>query len=117
MAHGLAYTLAIKRVKIELDKQNKTFLKEFKRELSTLLRIRPHPNILSLIGVAQNDNNLYLVTEYCDGGSLFEILHKKRHVPLTWEQRTKMILDIARGMIFLHESNDGIMHRDLKSLK
>ena len=62
-----------------MSEKSKPFIKEFKRELSTLLKIRPHPNLVSLIGVSQHDDNLYLVMEFCKGGTLFDILHKKRN--------------------------------------
>ena len=41
------------------------FMKEFKRELAVMLRIRPHPNLVSFIGVCNEDGHLILVTEFC----------------------------------------------------
>jgi serine/threonine protein kinase len=105
---------AIKRISLEVCEKSRPFIKEFKRELSTLLKLRPHPNLVSLVGVCQHKDNLYLVMEYCKGGTLFDFLHKKKQ-PLSWEQKRKMVLDIAKGMVFLHECSDPVIHRDLKS--
>ena len=93
------------------------FLKEFKRELAILLRIRPHPNLVNLIGVCNEKGHLIIVTEFCEGGTLFALLHKNRSIPLTMKQKKKILTDVARGMIFLHENNTPVIHRDLKSLK
>merc|ERR1719247_534019 len=55
-----------------------------------------------------------IVSELCDGGSLFGLLHQQKDVPLSWQQRLKMALDTAKGMNFLHRQH--VVHRDLKSL-
>jgi len=59
-----------------------------------------------------------IVTEYCFGGSLFSLLHEKRgSIQLTNKQKFKIVLDIAKGMNYLHSSGEQpILHRDLKSL-
>lgn len=105
---------AIKKLKGDVDQK---FMKEFKRELSVMLRIRPHPNLVNLIGVCDENNQLILVTEFCNGGTLFSLLHKQRKIPLSTKQKKKIMVDVARGMIFLHENNTPVIHRDLKSLK
>jgi serine/threonine-protein kinase CTR1 len=50
-------------------------------------------------------------------GSLFDLLHKKANtVTLSWKQKIGLALQIANGMLFLHEMKPPIIHRDLKSL-
>lgn len=93
------------------------FMKEFKRELAVMLRIRPHPNLVSFIGVCNEDGHLILVTEFCNGGTLFALLHRNKNISLSVKQKKKIMTDVARGMIFLHENNTPVIHRDLKSLK
>lgn len=93
------------------------FMKEFKRELSVMLRIRPHPNLVNFIGVSNNSGELILVFEYCQGGTLFSLLHKQKSLKISNLQRKKIMIDVARGMRFLHENNTPVIHRDLKSLK
>lgn len=70
------------------------------------------------MGATANQGHPVIVTEFCEGGTLFEILHEKRkEIPkITYKQRTQMALDIALGMHFMHDLNPPLMHRDLKSL-
>ena len=53
------------------------FLKEFKREVSLLVSLPAQKNLLTMYGYAMKDDEICLVTEFCDGGSLFDILYKK----------------------------------------
>lgn len=47
---------------------------KLQREYKQLMRAQ-HKNIIFLYGVAFNDDAYYLVMEYSDGGSLFNLLH------------------------------------------
>jgi serine/threonine protein kinase len=48
---------------------------------------------------------------------LFDLLHKRANItPLSWSQKLSLALEIAKGMLSLHEMNPPIIHRDLKSL-
>ena len=87
-------------------------LKEFYRELSVLINLR-HPNLVIFMG-ACFEEPVSIVTEYCAGGDLFNLLHKKKNVFISWQQKLKILQEIAKGMIFLHSNN--YIHRDLKSL-
>jgi len=91
--------------------------KDFEREISALMKLRPHQNLVSLMGVSLHDNDVCIITEFCAGGTLFEWLHEKKNFSITWKQKVKMAMDIACGMNYLHTCNPPIMHRDLKSLK
>ena len=42
-----------------------------------ILKNLDHPNILKLYEVFEDKNSLYLVTEYCDGGELFDAILAK----------------------------------------
>ena len=53
------------------------FLKEFKREISVLVSLPAHSSLLTLIGFSINDDDVCLVSQYCEGGTLFDILYKK----------------------------------------
>ncbi|CAD8085497.1 unnamed protein product [Paramecium sonneborni] len=106
--------VAIKKMKIK--SLNENHLKEFKREISALVTIQRHPNLVQLLGISQKDDELYIVTEYCAGGTLFDLLHKKKHLEINWQQRVKMAIQIADGMHHLHKLNPPLIHRDLKSL-
>jgi tRNA A-37 threonylcarbamoyl transferase component Bud32 len=91
-------------------------LKELKRELGALLLLR-HPNLVLFIGAGINSSGaVCLLTEYCSGGALFNLLHDPPLIPLSWKQRCRIALDIAKGMNCLHSYKPPILHRDLKSL-
>ena len=53
-----------------------------------------------------------MITEYLEGGSLFDLLHKE-HIKLTEEKLVLLVEDIALGMSYLH--GRGVLHCDLKS--
>lgn len=41
----------------------------------TSVKIRHHPQLVTLIGVSQHDNYYYIISEYCHGATLFDVLH------------------------------------------
>lgn len=91
-----------------------TALKEFKREVSAMVRLR-HPNLVLFMG-ASIDKQLAIVSEYCAGETLFRLLHERKDIQISHKQQLKMLKDIAQGMNYLHESVPPIIHRDLKTL-
>ena len=109
--------VAVKKLKAQSLIVNNKLSLEFQREVEALTRIS-HPNLVLFMGTSVDDGHPVIVTEFCNGGTLFELLHeKKKSVPnLTYKQRKKMMLDIARGMHFMHSLEPPLMHRDLKSL-
>lgn len=85
---------------------------EFTREISVLLHLR-HPNLVLFMGASTQGPPL-IISEYCAGGTVFALLHQRPDVPLPWNQRVKIAIDVAKGMNFLHRRQ--VVHRDLKSL-
>ncbi|CAK0899268.1 unnamed protein product [Prorocentrum cordatum] len=75
-----------------------------------------HENIVGFIGITLAALPIRLVLEYCAGGSLFELLHNRYNVPVSWKQRLKMLSDVASALDYLHNFEPPILHRDLKSL-
>jgi serine/threonine protein kinase len=71
-----------------------------------------HPNVVQVYDVGR-DNRKTVVMEYCDLGSLAELLYVEE-APLSWKRCVKILLDIALGMQFLHE-RCGLVHGDLRS--
>eukprot|EP00755_Sulcionema_specki_P022656 Sspe_Gene.77044::Locus_48114_Transcript_1_1_Confidence_1.000_Length_1716::g.77044::m.77044 len=89
-------------------------LNEWKGEVRVMTRLR-HPNILMLLGAVFDINNLAIVTEYCEHGTLQELLRRmcENNEKLNWKRKLGWMKQIATGMAFLHYK--GICHRDLKS--
>lgn len=56
-----------------------------------------------------------LVLEYCPRGSLWSYLQNKDNA-ISWEERRRLAVEIAQGVLYLHECSPPILHRDLKSL-
>lgn len=105
--------VAVKKLRIlEVKDEN---LKEFKREVSSLIMLR-HPNLVLFMGAIAEENSICIVTEYCAGGTLFNVLHQRLELILTWGLRLRILLEIATGMNFLHTNEPPVIHRDLKSL-
>ncbi|XP_071690569.1 uncharacterized protein [Rutidosis leptorrhynchoides] len=79
-----------------------------------------HPNIVSLLGYCDEDSELILVYEFVPHGSLDDYLEgKEKETYLTWVQRIKICLGIARGLDYLHtkiiDNEQMMIHRDIKS--
>lgn len=87
----------------------------FNREVAIMTKAN-HPNLVKFIGVASQAQPLQIITEFCAGGCLFELLHNQDDVELVWAQQHKMCTDVALAMDYLHKFNPQIIHRDLKSL-
>ncbi|XP_008220093.1 PREDICTED: probably inactive leucine-rich repeat receptor-like protein kinase At2g25790 [Prunus mume] len=56
-----------------------------------------HPNVIKLIGICHSQKGAYVLYEYCEGKVLSQVLRD-----LSWEQRRKIALGIARALRFLH---------------
>ena len=70
-------------------------------------------NIVQYYGLCvDNKPNMYLVLEYCDGGSLLEcLLHPRDDWHLTFARRREILLNVAAGMEVI--GRHGMVHRDL----
>jgi c-src tyrosine kinase len=85
---------------------------EFMREAELLINLRPHPNVVQVLGVSTDGINVVMIMEYCEEGSLDRIVMKD-NCPLTPKQKIELISGIAKGIYHLHRNN--IVHRDLAS--
>lgn len=70
-----------------------------------------HPFILNLRYAFQTTSRLYLVTEYCDGGDLFDYL-KKRGKPFKEAEGRRIAGEILLALEYIHSL--GVVYRDLK---
>lgn len=112
---GKEEDVAIKVIK--LDNSDEIHLREFQREIKALIKLKNHINLLQLIGISSKNNNFYILTSFCQGGTLFDLLNKSKSLiqTISWEHRIQWMKDIAHGMSHLHKNK--LIHRDLKSLK
>lgn len=67
--------------------------------------------VLSLIDAKKTSNNIYIFTEFCNGGDLRRLLEAKGNT--LNEKATKIIFEqIVKGISYL--GKEGIVHWDLK---
>ena len=66
------------------------------------------------MGACLQGTGLCIVLEWCQGGSLYDVLHRSR-VDMNNHQRVKIARGVACGLAFLHTASPAIIHRDLKT--
>ena len=124
-AYGFVYkgtladgTLVAVKQMHDLDSQGD---EDFSNEVEIISKIR-HRNLLSLRGCCVTSDNSkgkrrYIVYDFMSNGSLGDHLsndHSRKQ--LTWPQRKNIILDVAKGLAYLHYGiKPAIYHRDIKA--
>jgi serine/threonine protein kinase len=82
----------------------------------TVLYTYSHPNICELIAHCIDGPTRSLVYEYCANGNLLDRIAAKNTPLLTWPQRLRITVGIARGLAFLHSAlPNPLVHRDVKT--
>ncbi|URD87725.1 STYKc [Musa troglodytarum] len=89
---------------------------DLEKEVDILGKIS-HPNLINLLGYCCEDDELLLVYEFMEKGSLGNHLFPQGAAmqPLSWEQRLKIAVGAARGLAFLHAPENRIIHRNFTS--
>ncbi|QRV74275.1 Tyrosine kinase catalytic domain protein [Ceratobasidium sp. AG-Ba] len=108
-ALGSGKRVAIKCPRLYLlqdDDESRRTLKRAARELYTWSRLK-HPNILELIGLAQFQHYVAMISPWMSNGTLLEYIKRNPSV-----DRRQIALGISEGVVYLHQRD--AIHGDLK---
>ncbi|KAI3784417.1 hypothetical protein L1987_43516 [Smallanthus sonchifolius] len=110
--NGTGFMVAIKK----LNHESVQGFQEWQSEVNFLGRLS-HPNLVKLLGYCREDKDLLLVYEFMQKGSLENHLFRRGSAVqrLTWNLRLKIAIGAARGLAFLHSSDDNVIYRDIKA--
>ncbi|CAN6350963.1 unnamed protein product [Urochloa humidicola] len=111
-------------VKKMLDPDMEGGDEEFTNEVEIISHLR-HRNLVPLRGCCIADDDLeegngkqrFLVYDFMPNGALEDFIYGgDKRPPLSWAQRRSIILDVARGLEYLHCGvKPAIFHRDIKA--
>lgn len=89
---------------------------EFRNEVLLLSKLH-HRNLVRLLGFCLEGMERLLIYEFHPNSSLDHfIFDPNRRSLINWDSRYKIILGIARGILYLHQDSQlRIIHRDLKA--
>ncbi|RYQ86695.1 hypothetical protein Ahy_B10g106332 [Arachis hypogaea] len=94
---------------------SKQGLREFVSEIASIGRLR-HRNLVQLLGWCRRRGDLLLVYDFMENGSLDKYLFDEPKTILRWQQRFKIIKDVASALLYLHEGYEQVViHRDVKA--
>lgn len=104
--------VALKRLKSETAARGES-LDAFRKEVAVLCQLS-HPNVLHFFGITTPPDVL-IVSEFMSGGSLHDLLHKRRDLRLALALTLRLARDVACGVAYLHNLPHPIVHRDITS--
>eukprot|EP01042_Synura_sphagnicola_P000461 gene461-488_t len=98
---------------MNVDRVTSYYLRKLHTEIAILRRL-DHPNIVRLHDVFFGRRSVYLVTQLCRGGELFELLTsgKSQGFVFREDRAAKLLRDMLSAVTYLHDN--GVVHRDLK---
>ena len=89
--------------------ETRDFVKRFEREARVLAKL-DHPSILPVFDYGEQDGFAYLITPHMPGGSLKDILSKRKAIPPV--ETLQMAAPLLNALQYASER--GLVHRDIK---
>lgn len=100
------HRVAIKQIDLLLQPRKELIVNEI-----TVMKESQHPNIVNFLeAYLRHENELWVVMEYMEGGSLTDIIENNQ---LNEAQIATICYETCKGLQHLHHKN--IIHRDIKS--
>jgi eukaryotic-like serine/threonine-protein kinase len=90
---------------------SKSLVGALKRE-ARILRAVGHPNIVHCYGVGEHDDLPFLLLEYLEGASLFDVIETRQQRRLEISDAVRAAIHIGAALYHLHRR--GFLHLDLK---
>jgi len=100
-------------VKILKPWTNENQVQEFQKEFEIMCALR-HAYIVRFYG-ACIETKLSLVMEFCERDTLFDVMNNDR-LDIGWENVFRWCSQYTQAMVFLHNHDPQVLHRDFKSL-
>ncbi|KAE9599876.1 putative protein kinase RLK-Pelle-L-LEC family [Lupinus albus] len=117
---GKVYKGVLKGVEVavkSINHETQHGMREFLAEISSLGRMK-HRNLVGFRGWSKRKGGkLILVYDYMSNGSLDKRIFECAETNLlTWEERLRVLQNVACGILYLHEGWDvEVLHRDIKA--
>ena len=99
--------LKVMLAKVAVDEHSRNI---FRREIDVTKSLH-HPNIVELFDHGSYGSGFYFASEYCSGGSVFDLM-LKRGTTLSLPEAGRIIMQALEGLSYAHEQK--FVHRDLK---
>lgn len=85
-------------------------IEDVRREVAIMATLPEHPNIVKLKATYEDNENVHLVMELCEGGELFDRIVARGHYS---ERAAATVAKTIAEVVRMCHAN-GVMHRDLK---
>ena len=104
---------AMKQIKSSMYKDQQKIM-EVEREIKLIENLN-HPNIIKYFSSFRENNDFYIVTEYINGGCLYDLMKENINQGKKIEEKKiwALLIQSLGGLLYLHE-NKKIIHRDIK---